>query len=79
MPFTNQKRLELDDLIRYATRIHLDPGAFRQALDEHTFTQEIERDLAEARGLGVTTTPTFFIGGRRLFGAPGTAAFAAVI
>jgi protein-disulfide isomerase len=77
--FTNQKRLELDDLIRYATEIHLDLGAFRQALDQHTFTPAVERDLAEAHGLGVNTTPTFFINGRRLVGAQGVAAFEAVI
>jgi len=31
----------------------------------------IEHDLAEAKGLGVTTTPTFFVNGRRLVGPQG--------
>jgi protein-disulfide isomerase len=39
----------------------------------------IERDLAEARGLGVTTTPTFFVNGRRLVGPQGYASLGAVI
>src|SRR5260221_6986944 len=77
--FTNQKRLGFDALVQYATEIHLDLVAFRQALDEHTFTPAVERDLAEALGLGVTTTPTFFINGRRRVGAQGVATFEAVI
>ena len=35
--------------------------------------------MAEARGLGVTTTPTFFINGRRLVGPQGYSSLGAVI
>jgi hypothetical protein len=35
---------------------------FQQVLDNHTFRPVIEGDLAEAKGLGVTTTPTLFVG-----------------
>jgi protein-disulfide isomerase len=38
----------------------------------------VERDLAEAKGLGVTTTPTFFVNGRRLVGPQGYASLGAV-
>jgi protein-disulfide isomerase len=39
-------------------------SAFQQALDNRTYRPIIERDLAEAKGLGVSTTPTFFVNGR---------------
>jgi protein-disulfide isomerase len=77
--FANQKHLGLDDLIRYATEIHLDVAAFREALARHTFAPVVEHDLAEAVGLGVTTKPTFFINGRRLVGAQGAPAIRAVL
>ena len=76
--FANQKRLAPEDLMQYATEIKLDVGEFRRALDQHTFRPAVERDLAEACGLGVTTTPTFFINGRRLVGAQGAPAIKAV-
>jgi protein-disulfide isomerase len=56
--FANQQHLNRADLVRYA----------RQAVDRHTYRAAIERDLAEARALGVTTAPTFFVNGRRLGG-----------
>ena len=52
---------------------------FERALDQHTYLGVIERDLAEARGLGVTMTPTFFVNGRRLVGPQGYASLGAVI
>jgi protein-disulfide isomerase len=77
--FENQTRLGRTDLIRYAKRLGLDVAAFEQALDNHTYRPIVERDLAEAKGLGVTTTPTFFVNGRRLVGPQGFASLGAVI
>jgi protein-disulfide isomerase len=58
--FENQTKLTLADLLTYAKALNLDLPAFQRALDNHTYRPIIERDLAEAKGLGVTTTPTFF-------------------
>ena len=66
--FENQTHLTRADLLGYAKSLGLDLAAFERALDNHTYRPIVERDLAEAAGLGVTTTPTFFVNGRRLVG-----------
>jgi protein-disulfide isomerase len=77
--FDRQTRLSRADLLDYAKQLSLNLPAFQQALDNHTYRPIIERDLAEAKGLGVTTTPTFFVNGRRLVGPQGYASLGAVI
>ena len=77
--FANQTRLARADLAAYAKQLGLNMAAFEQALDAHIYRPIIERDLAEAKGLGVTTTPTFFVNGRRLVGPQGYASLGAVI
>jgi protein-disulfide isomerase len=77
--FENQAKLSRADLLEYAKALGLNLPTFQQALDNHTYRSTIEADLAEARGLGVTTTPTFFVNGRRLVGPQGYASLGAVI
>jgi len=77
--FENQTKLSRADLLEYAKDLRLNLSVFQQALDSHTYRPMIERDLAEAKGLGVTTTPTFFVNGRRLVGPQGYASLGAVI
>jgi protein-disulfide isomerase len=77
--FENQTKLTRADLLGYAKSLGLDLAAFQRALDNHTYRPIVERDLAEAAGLGVTTTPTFFVNGRRLVGPQGYASLGAVI
>ena len=77
--FENQSRLSRADLLGYAEKVGLNIAAFQQALDSHSYRPVIERDLAEARGLGVTATPTFFVNGRRLVGPQGYASLEAVV
>jgi len=77
--FANQQHLTRADLVGYAKQIGLNLPTFERALDQHTYRGVIERDLAEARGLGVATTPTFFVNGRRLVGPQGYASLGAVI
>ncbi len=77
--FGNQQKLSRSDLVTYAKELGLDRATFQAALDRHTYRPIIERDLAEAKGLGVTTTPTFFVNGRRLIGPQGYASLGAVI
>ena len=77
--FENQAKLSRTDLVEYAKVLGLNLAAFQGALDNHTYRRIIERDLAEAKGLGVTTTPTFFINGRRLVGPQGYASLGAVV
>jgi protein-disulfide isomerase len=77
--FENQAKLSRADLLEYAKELSLDVPAFQQALDRHIYRSIVERDLAEARGFGVTATPTFFVNGRRLVGPQGYASLGAVI
>lgn len=77
--FGNQTKLRREYLIGYAKQLHLDVPSFERALDNHIHRPFIERDLAEAQGLGVTTTPTVFVNGRRIVGPQGYATLQAVI
>jgi protein-disulfide isomerase len=77
--FENQTKLSRSDLLEFAKLLGLNLSSFKQALDNHTYRPIVERDLAEAKGLGVSTTPTFFVNGRRLVGPQGYASLGAVV
>jgi protein-disulfide isomerase len=77
--FAAQPAFQRADLIRYAVEVGLDAEAFARCLDTRTFKDAVEADLAQARALGVTGTPTFFINGRPLVGAHPVENFRAVI
>lgn len=68
--FRNQDRLTDADLVGYADSVGLDAGAFRRALREGWHEEAVARDRALGRSLAVTGTPTFFVNGYRLVGAP---------
>ncbi len=68
--FANQQKLDRADLLTYAARLGLDMTAFTTALDTRVHKPAVERDIAEARALGVTGTPTLFLNGRRSVGVP---------
>jgi protein-disulfide isomerase len=77
--FENQTKLSRADLMDYAMQLSVNVAAFQRALDNHIYRPIIERDLAEARALGVTTTPTLFVNGRRLVGPQSFASLEAVV
>lgn len=56
-------------LLSDASAIGLDVAAFTTCLDEGRHRAAVEADTAEAVRLGMTGTPTFLIGGRRIVGA----------
>jgi protein-disulfide isomerase len=65
----NQDELRPNDLIRYANRLGLDVERFAHALRQHTTAPRIADDVDSADMSAVSGTPTFFINGRRHFGA----------
>ncbi|RMD97562.1 MAG: thioredoxin, partial [Deltaproteobacteria bacterium] len=65
----NSRHLDRSDLERYAEEIGLDMDAFRKALDTNAHKAMIEADQKQARKLGATGTPAFFINGKFLRGA----------
>lgn len=52
--------------LNLAVQLGLDENKVKQAVAENTFNSKIDSDLAEGRSLGVNSTPTFFLNGRKL-------------
>jgi Na+/H+ antiporter NhaA len=64
-----QDDLTDDDLRRYAEELGLDVEAFMRAMHGERTVSRVHEDLRSADASGVTGTPTFFINGRRHYGA----------
>jgi protein-disulfide isomerase len=77
--FAHQGALDRVGLERHAADLGLDLVRFRAALDAPRTAAVVDADMAEAKRLGVTGTPTFFVNGRRLIGAQPLAAFTASV
>jgi protein-disulfide isomerase len=77
--FANQSKLELNDLKQYAKEIGLDLARFEKDLVNLDLKKRVEDDMAEAKAIGVTGTPGFFINGRFSSGAKPFEEFAKVI
>jgi protein-disulfide isomerase len=58
----------VEGLIDVARQLKLDPGEAEAALQDRTFREPVEEDVAEGERSGVRGTPTFFIDGVRLSG-----------
>lgn len=67
--FAEQSKLKIDDLKRHAGELKLDMAQFEKDLLDLDLKATIEEDKAEARKLGITGTPGFFVNGRFLRGA----------
>ena len=63
--FTHQTALEVDNLKQYASRLGLDRKKFDAALDSGRFSERVKRDVADGDKIGVDSTPTVFINGKR--------------
>lgn len=67
--FEHQKALDRDSLFRYARELDLDIPTFRTCLDDPATMDRIAADVAAGTRLGIESTPTLFINGRRVQGA----------
>jgi protein-disulfide isomerase len=65
----HQDALRGSDLVGYAEQLGLDVGRFMDALREHTGAARVAEDVDSADLSGVSGTPTFFVNGRRHYGA----------
>ncbi len=65
----HQDELRVRDLIRYAEQLGLDIDRFQEALRKRKHAGRIAEDVESADLSGVSGTPTFFINGRRHYGA----------
>lgn len=77
--FKNQRQLKRPELEKYAAEIGLNVEKFKAALDAGTYKAQVAADTAQARSLGASGTPTFFINGKKLRGAQPFPAFKAKI
>ena len=67
--FANQMALSADDLKKYASELGLDIAKFNSCLDSREKMPVVQKDIATGQAMGVTGTPTFFIGDYKLIGA----------
>jgi Na+/H+ antiporter NhaA len=65
----HQDALRQSDLVGYAEQLGLDVDRFSEALREHAGDARVADDVDSADLSGVSGTPTFFINGRRHYGA----------
>ncbi len=77
--FAAQPAFERADLVRYAAEIGVDREVFARCLDAGIHAAAVSEDVAQARALGVRSTPTFLINGRPLVGAHPVENFRAAI
>lgn len=85
--FRNNANLSVDNIKTYASELKLDMSAFNTCFDSNKYMDVIDRDIATARELRITGTPTFLIGrvksgklsGRLIVGAQSPAVFSAEI
>lgn len=66
-------------LARHAAGVGLDVEVFNRALDDRRYARAVSLDAAEGAALGISGTPTFYINGRPMVGAPTESALRAVI
>ena len=65
----HQQELRPVDLVRYAADLGLDVDRFREDLRRQVGAGRVAEDVDSAGSSGVAGTPTFFINGRRQYGA----------
>jgi predicted DsbA family dithiol-disulfide isomerase len=61
--FENGGKLEVAQLKEYARTLKLDTGRFDKCLDSGAQTAVVQKGLQEAKELGISGTPSFFING----------------
>ncbi len=67
--FANQQQLGRAFLVQYATRLGMDVARFTDCLGTTEAPERVRDDIEEASRLGVDSTPTVFINGRKIKGA----------
>ena len=77
--FADQKNLKIDVFKRHAREIGLDVARFEKDFFNLDNKKIVDADAAEAKSLGVTGTPAFFVNGRFLNGAKPFEDFARLI
>lgn len=67
--YANQPRLSRETILELAKEHGLDVQRMEAEIDSGAHRDRIARDVASAEASGATGTPTFYVNGRRFFGA----------
>jgi protein-disulfide isomerase len=65
----NRGTFSNSNLKAFAAAVGLDTAAFATCLDSQGHRPDVTASLNEGKGLGVTSTPTFFVGSTKIVGA----------
>ncbi len=77
--FENQRNLKFDAFKQYVGELGMSEAQFDRDFADLANKKIVDDDMAEARTLGLTGTPAFFVNGRFLRGAQPYSAFVRVI
>ena len=77
--FANQDKLRPEDLKAHAKDLELDMARFEADMQKAEEKRRIDADVAEAKRLGLSGTPGFFVNGRFVYGAQPYETFAKLI
>jgi protein-disulfide isomerase len=77
--FENQGMLDEDTLPAVAANLGLDAGRFERELDNGEYGTRIAAQAEQGQALGASSTPSFFINGRRYHGDSDHASLAAAL
>lgn len=67
--YANQPRLSRETIFELAAEHGLDTERMEAEIDSGAHRERIARDVASAEASGATGTPTFYVNGKRFFGA----------
>jgi Na+:H+ antiporter, NhaA family len=67
--FAAQPKLSLETALAVGRDLGLDAGRMEAEVESGAWAERVERDRRSAQESGATGTPTFFVNGRRHFGA----------
>ena len=68
--FENQSKLDPNNLKKIAADFKgFDKTKFNNCVDKNKYMAKIDAEIEEGRGLGVKSTPTFFLNGKIISGA----------
>ncbi|MEK7129480.1 MAG: thioredoxin domain-containing protein [Patescibacteria group bacterium] len=64
--FANQTKLSDELILQFAQSLQLDQSQFVQSLNDAAIKQKVEADRAYGLSIGINSTPTFFLNGKKL-------------
>lgn len=77
--FSNQDKLDSDNLKGAVKTIGVDVKKFTECLDGNKYMSQVQKDIDEGQAIGVKSTPTFFVNGQLISGAQPIEVFSELI